>query len=398
MSAATGVLSTLAIANYRSLRELLVPLGRLTIVTGPNGSGKSSVYRALRLLADTAQGSVIQSLAREGGMDSVLWAGPQRISAAMRRGEVPVQGTTRREPVHLRLGFAGRDATDFGYAIDIGFPPPVPASVFDRDPEVKAEAVWSGPILRPATQLVRRQGALLETRAGKGWEAVERLLPAYASMLAEFLDPRTAPEMLTLREQIRGWRFYDHFRSDAEAPARRAQIATRTPVLGHDGADLASAIATIEEIGDAQGLADAVDDAFPGARLEVRAQDGLFETLMHQSGLLRPLRAAELSDGTLRYLLWIAALLTPRPPPLLVLNEPETSLHPDLLPALGRLVARAARGSQVVVVSHSPRLIAAVEEDTALELRYVVLEKQLGETRIANLGESELPLWHWPAR
>ena len=49
---------------------------------------------------------------------------------------------------------------------------------------------------------------------------------------------------------------------------------------------------------------------------------------MRQHGLLRLLRAAELSDGTLRYLLLVAALLTPRPPPLLVLNEPETSLHP----------------------------------------------------------------------
>src|SRR4051794_35203835 len=48
----------------------------------------------------------------------------------------------------------------------------------------------------------------------------------------------------------------------------------------------------------------------------------------HQHGLLRPLSGAELSDGTLRYLLWVAALLTPRPPALLVLNEPETSLHP----------------------------------------------------------------------
>jgi len=61
---------------------------------------------------------------------------------------------------------------------------------------------------------------------------------------------------------------------------------------------------------------------------------------MKQHGLLRPLEATELSDGTLRYLLWIAALLTPRPPALMVLNEPETSLHPDLLAPLGRLIAR----------------------------------------------------------
>ena len=64
--------------------------------------------------------------------------------------------------------------------------------------------------------------------------------------------------------------------------------------------------------------------------------DGRFELAFRQHGLLRPLGSAELSDGTLRYLLWVAALLSPRPPPLLVLNEPETSLHPELLPAFAR--------------------------------------------------------------
>ena len=127
-------------------------------------------------------------------------------------------------------------------------------------------------------------------------------------------------------------RFYDHFRTDAQAPARMPQIGTHTPVLGHDGTDLAAALQTIREIGDSAALDAAVDDAFPGARVDVAAVDGRFETTMHQHGLLRPLKAIELSDGTLRYLLWIAALLTPRPPQLLVLNEPETSLHPDLLP------------------------------------------------------------------
>ena len=83
-----------------------------------------------------------------------------------------------------------------------------------------------------------------------------------------------------------------------------------------------------------------------------------------------------------------------------MLNEPETSLHPDLLPALGRLIAHAARESQVIVVSHASRLIAALEEAAAggVELQSVVLEKRLGETRIANLDMSEIPRWEWPAR
>ena len=391
------MLSALAIANYRSLRQLTVPLGRLTVVTGPNGSGKSSVYRAMRLLADIANGGVIRSLVREGGLSSTLWAGPERFSAAMLRGDVPVQGTVRSEPVNLRLGFSGVEASDFGYAIDIGLPVPR-ATAFGGDPEIKREAIWSGPVLRPATQLVDRKGASLRLRGERSgsWEPVGRPIAQFASMMTEYADPHAAPEMLTLREQMRSWRFYDHFRSDADAPARQPQLGTYTPVLANDGADMAAALQTIREIGDNEALDRAVDDAFPGARIQVRVNEDRFETLMHQHGLLRPLTAAELSDGTLRYLLWIAALLTPRPPALLVLNEPETSLHPDLLPALGRLIAQAARESQIIAVSHAPRLIAALEDSD--DLQSVVLEKRFGETRIANLDMSEIPHWAWPAR
>jgi len=70
------MIDRIAIAGYRSLRDIVLPLGPLTLVTGPNGSGKSSLYRGLRLLADVGQGGVIRSLAAEGGLGSTLWAGP----------------------------------------------------------------------------------------------------------------------------------------------------------------------------------------------------------------------------------------------------------------------------------------------------------------------------------
>jgi predicted ATPase len=118
-----------------------------------------------------------------------------------------------------------------------------------------------------------------------------------------------------------------------------------------------------------------------------------FELRMHQHGLLRPLRAAELSEGTLRYILLAAALLTPRPPELMVLNEPEAGLHVDLIAPLGRLLCRAVRDAQIVVISHSEGLIDALEGQE--EARHIRLTKDHGETCVPPESRTD---WTWPKR
>jgi predicted ATPase len=387
------VLHTLAVGDYRSLRELVLGLQPLTLVTGPNGSGKSNIYRALRLLAEAAQGRLVPSLAREGGLQSTLWAGPEQPSRAVRTGEMPLEGTMRRRVVSLRLGFAG---DTLSYAIDLGLPTPT-SSAFARDPEIKREVIWTGRQYRQASVLVDRRGGLVQARgADGGFDVILQDLASFDTMLTHYVDPVRAPETLMVREQMRGWRFYDQLRTDHDAPARRQQVGTHTPVLGDEGADLAAALQTIEEIGNRHALHEAIDDAFPGAQVEIVSADGTFELTLRQEGLLRPLRAAELSDGTLRYLLLTAALLTPRPPELLVLNEPETSLHPDLLPALARLIATAAESSQVIVVSHATGLIDALSSEPACHV--IALARHHGETVVANVPWQDQPTWKWPSR
>ena len=156
------MLHTLAIANYRSLQNLVIPLGKLNLVTGPNGSGKSNIYKALRLLAETARGGVINALAREGGLDSTYWAGPKEVSAAMHRGDVEVQGTHNNSGKRLKLGFTG---DDFGYSVSLGITTPVPyPSAFNLDPEIKRESIWQGNNYRPASALVERKDTLVKVR------------------------------------------------------------------------------------------------------------------------------------------------------------------------------------------------------------------------------------------
>jgi len=382
------MITCLAVSGYRSLRDVTLALGRLNIITGANGSGKSSLYRALRLLSEVAQGRAVASLAAEGGLASTLWAGPEKFSREMRSGAQPVQGTVRSGPVSLKLGFASED---LGYAIDLGLPIPS-RTRFSHDPEIKVEAVWSGPALDRANRFADRNGPLVRIRSSDSgaWRDGFSNLSAFDSMMTHSADATDGFELLLLRDRMRNWRFYDDLRTDRDAPARRAQVGTFTPILASDGSDLGAALQTIIEIGDTDTLNATIADAFDGATLSVGER---FEVEMKQYGLLRPLLASELSDGTLRYLLLAAALLSPRPPELMILNEPEASLHPDLLEPLARLLVKASERCQIIVVSHASKLVEAL--DRHRETLRIELRKELGETIV---GQVSRPDWKWPAR
>lgn len=356
----------------------MLRLGQLNVVTGANGSGKSNVYRALRLLADAADGRLAESLAREGGFDSVRWAGPRK---------------NVKDPVGLRLGLM---ADPLSYCFDMGLPQPSD-SMFNRDPEMKRECLWRGVGMDAKNLCVDRRGQTLRCRGASGkWQEIEMLLSRQSSMLSEYADPMAAPELIIMREKLRRWRFYDTFCVDARSPARQTCVATFTPIMASDGADLPAAIQTIREIGDRKALDSAIDAAFPGSAVFVAATDAGMQLIFEQPGISRDLMANELSDGTLRFLLLVAALLTPRPPELMVLNEPENSLHPELMPALSRLIRLAAENSQVIVVSHNASLVNELEADErCVPIRLV---KEEAETVLQDTDLLSQYGWNWPSR
>jgi predicted ATPase len=141
----------------------------------------------------------------------------------------------------------------------------------------------------------------------------------------------------------------------------------------------AAAIVTIEEIGNGVAFHEHVARAFDGAKVAVQeSQDGRFIVTMKMAGMRRSLSASELSDGTLRYICLLAALLSPRSAPLLVLNEPETSLHPDLLAALvDPIVATAERSLFVLTHAHAfADAIVTRTRASRIELRRVAAGRQ----------------------
>jgi predicted ATPase len=355
--------------GYRSLRAIRYPVGQLEVFVGANGVGKTNLYRGLELLRAAAENRLGFALAQEG-MASAMFARP--------RGRGPA-----RMVFAATLADEGRRPALYRYEVEVGYPSPVSAA-FGREPDIKIETVavtFGGRSVR----LLERKGRSVMARGedGRPVEIDIDLLDSETA-LGRLQDPSRYPGLDAVRRTLLEWRFYHDFRTDSASALRRPCVAVATPALASDGADLAAVFATLEVIrGDTTELAEVVSGAFPGARLEIAADDQASFGVRFPEFPHRVFSAAELSDGTLRFLALAGALLAYRLPPFVALNEPESSLHPDLMPALADLIVRASRRSQVWLVTHSEQLAELVARAPGAERRTVF--KKDGATWIEGL-------------
>jgi predicted ATPase len=373
---------SVAVAGYRSLRLIRFPAGGLTVFVGANGVGKTNLYRALQLIQAAAAGTLARELASEGGMESALWAGKR----------------TARKPARIKLSVdlareADRDV-DYSYdvssgmvhsyEVEAGIRTPT-AAAFALEPQIKEETLRFHHGRRPLTLLERKgPAAFAFDEAGKRQSIGSDLL-ASETALAALKDPARFPEVELVRRAMLDWRFYHDLRTDRASPLREPCLAVTTPTLASDGSDLAAVFATLAHIReDTVDLDQTIEDAFPGARLVVPPPGRTASFgLVYPDYPQRVFEAGELSDGTLRYLALAGVLLGYRLPDFIALNEPESSLHPELLEPLARMILRAAERTQIWVVTHSERLAGAFAQFGQVTPREVV--KRKGETWIEGL-------------
>lgn len=364
------MINRIRIQNFRSVRNIDLELGRLNVVFGSNGCGKSNIYKGIQLLSAAADGRFSSHLSDEGGLENVMWS-----------GEAP---QSSRIPRRMMLSCL---TDDFDYEMQIGFPDKLPyPTQFALDPVFKEENIWlSGFSRRPSANVMQRKNsAVFLTDVNGEKNAYTDALYENESVFGQMGEPHKYPETSRVRETMRRWRFYHEFNIARHSPLRSANIGYRSPVLSGDGANLAAAFQTIEEIGDGELLAEVLADAFPDSRFFCENEQSRFVMKMRRQGVGRPLLAAEMSDGTLRFLCLAVALLSPRPPSFVALNEPENSLHPQLLPALAKLIAESARYSQIWLTSHSPDLAELIAAHR--EFRCYKLANIAGETVIEDQG------------
>jgi predicted ATPase len=356
-------------AGYRSLQRIHYPMSRLDVFVGANGVGKSNLYRGLELLRAAAANTLGEELAREG-LDLAMWAGPRRKGPRLIK-----LAASFAEPERLHAAYR--------YEVEVGFPRP--DSAFSLAPQIKSEALLLVGGRRPV-RLMEREGARVMARNedGRPIEIDIDLLDSETA-LGRLEDPSRYPTLNLVRRTLLEWRFYHGLRTDADSPLRRPCVGVPAPTLASDGSNLAAVFATVSHIReDTIDLDRMIKRAFPGAVLNVEAPGRTAEFSMRFPEFpQREFQANELSDGTLRFLALAGALMAYRLPPFIALNEPESSLHPDLMEPLAEMIRNAAQRTQVWLVTHSERLAEAIRQSGDGEVRTVV--KRNGATTIEGL-------------
>lgn len=366
-------LTDVEIKGFRSVRKLRFPLRQLTVLIGGNGVGKTNLYRSLELLHAAARGTLADEIAREGGLGSIFWAGGKNLSPDGSFN--PMYRTDGyRSHEKLRLSLEARleiDEFTPTYRIELGFPTPDSAA-FHTEAQIKEEVIELRRGARAVDLLDRKNSAVFARGPDGHRELIDERALAGETALSTVRGGY--PEITVVRQELSNWRFFHGFRSDADSPLRRPSRAITSPLLASNGSNLASVFATLRHIrGETVDLDAAVESAFPGSELVVPTPDehASFGMIFPETPK-RTFWAHELSDGTLQFLALMGALLSYRLPPFIALNEPETSLHPNLLPALARTIVKAAERTQIWVVTHSQPLADAIAEESGILAREVI--------------------------
>jgi predicted ATPase len=321
-------------------------LRALNVLIGPNGSGKSNLIEALELLSVTP-GDLAATVRVGGGPAEYLWKGHPRSESAEIEA-VFAEGTPTGRPLRYRLRF-----TPVQSRLEI-----LDEAIEEVEPKQGDRDVYFYYRFQdgyPVLNIKDHAGNTLERRLQR-----QDLLPDQ-SVLAQRKDPEQYPEVTWTGRTFGAIRTFREWTFGRYVPLRQPQPADLSEDgLLPDNSNLALVLNQIEHCGDTR-MEKLLRQFFPRSeRMSTKVSSGSVQFSLHESGLSSPIPAIRLSDGTMRFLALLATLLSPSPPPLLCIEEPELGLHPDALALLADLLVEASERMQLVVTTHSDALVSAL--------------------------------------
>ncbi len=360
--------SNLSVRGYRRLSNVSLSLRPLNVLVGANGIGKSSLLDVFRLLRMSARGQLATTVNAAGGLQSILTANAKTSKLSL---AVTFRQADHKELIY-KLGLTERGA-------------------------LPALAISSESLTRRDTDTAQSPTLLFDSEDGRLRYYLENVPVA---------DPEHDPTESALSQSppftvISAFRpilasissIYHGLDVSRRAPIRSPQTLTPASTPGVDGADLVSCLFTIRET--ARDRYEAIEDtlrvAFPTfERLEFPpVAAGLLSLGWRDSDFTRPFYSSELSEGTLRFLWLVTLLQSPGLPKITLIDEPEVSLHPDMLRIFADLMREASERTQLIVATHSDRFVRFLEPS-----ELVVCDRDdAGYMTVQRADELDLQAW-----
>ncbi|HLL52423.1 MAG TPA: AAA family ATPase [Myxococcaceae bacterium] len=342
-----------------------IPLGDLNVIIGPNGSGKSNLIEAIRVLRACARDDLARVIREGGGFSEWRWKGAKD-------SEVGIEAVS--EGTHHNLALAAA-----GHSFEI---------VKERVESTKRR----GKVKKPGLLLAREGGRLRVMREGKlrNLDLKSDLAP-HQSAMCRFDDRGLYPELAGIAFTYKFARIYRDWHFGRNSPVRLPQPADLIPIdLDEDGGNLGLVLNSIRRDSASKNqLRRWLDVLYEGIRdVDVSVMGGTIQVFLQEQDWTVP--ATRLSEGTLRWLCLVAIALRSHLQFVVCIEEPETGLHPDLLPSLAELLREASRNLQLIVTTHSDVLVDALTDTPEAIL---VCDKEDGQTKMRRLSRKKLGTW-----
>lgn len=374
----------LEVKGFRSLRDVTWEPGDLNVIIGPNASGKSNLLRLLELVAVSAQGRLGKHIQISGGMEPLVWDG-RSDSIYMRVKGSPLDDFRNHEreclTYELQLGRIGQSS---GYWID-------------HELLGNFYQVETGQRDQPFKFLERHHfKAHVFDSDNRSLTAPEDQVPEQEALLSLAAGPFTAnPIIPKFQKQLSSWSVYHDLHVNRDAAIRQPSVSRPEQRVDPDGQNLVSVLHTLytgdrefkKDINEAMRAAfgdDFEELVFPPA------SDQRIQLRVRWKSLKREQSAAELSDGTLRFLFLLTVLASPSPAPVIAIDEPETGLHPSMLSIVAEYAVDASQRAQVILTTHSPQLLDAFGDTQPVT---TVVKWAGGETQMRNFDSARLQAW-----